>query len=145
MNKLLTLILCLFFFSCQMESKPDLEALKKEVEATEIAFSDYSVAHGTQAAFVAFAHENAAIKRRDTVIVGIDGIRAYYGESSLLESRLAWKPSFVDVASSGDMAYTYGRYTFWGLRPDSTEINNTGVFHTVWKKNEAGEWKFVYD
>jgi ketosteroid isomerase-like protein len=43
------------------------------------------------------------------------------------------------------MAYTYGKY-LWKIRDekgDTTEYR--GVFHTVWKRDSEGTWKYVWD
>ena len=58
---------------------------------------------------------------------------------------LSWKPDFIDVSDSGDMAYTYGKalYTY----TDSLGVTKEypALFHTVWKRQEDGSWKFVWD
>ncbi|GAB4241033.1 MAG: hypothetical protein Tsb0034_17820 [Ekhidna sp.] len=142
---ILIVALIVWMTACNTRDKVDIASVKKEIEQREIAFSDYAAAHGVKEAFLEFAHENAVLNRNETIISGKEGIRQYFENSPLINVKLQWRPTFVDVAASGDMAYTYGDYTFSALRPDSVEINATGIFHTVWKKNAKGEWKFVYD
>ena len=57
----------------------------------------------------------------------------------------SWKPDFVDVSSSGDLGYTYGQYTFIRLDSIGNETASQGIFHTVWKRQSDGNWRFVYD
>jgi ketosteroid isomerase-like protein len=52
---------------------------------------------------------------------------------------------FVDVAASGDLAYTYGQYTISSKDENGKEITKSGVFHTVWKQQSDGSWKYVWD
>ena len=66
-------------------------------------------------------------------------------ESTLRDVRLEWEPGFVDASAAGDMGYTYRPYQFSAVDTGGQEIRATGVFHTVWKKQADGEWKFVYD
>jgi ketosteroid isomerase-like protein len=56
-----------------------------------------------------------------------------------------WSPDFIDVSKEGDMAYTYGKYVWQS--PDSTGKMNVsnGIFHTVWKRQVDGSWKYVWD
>ena len=61
------------------------------------------------------------------------------------EVSLTWKSDFVEVAASGDLVYTYGKYTYSFVDADGNTIENKGVFHTVWKRQLDGTWKFVWD
>jgi len=54
-------------------------------------------------------------------------------------------PNLIDVSASGDLAYTYGSYTSKILANDGNVSDGSGTFHTVWKRQSNGEWKFVWD
>ena len=56
---------------------------------------------------------------------------------------LTWEPDFADVAKSGDLGYTWGRYTYTSF--DSTESPSCGFYVTIWKKQLDGSWRFVFD
>ncbi|MEQ6168267.1 nuclear transport factor 2 family protein [Ekhidna sp. MALMAid0563] len=131
--------------SCSTVKKKDLVSLKQEIAAAEKAFNDYATEYGVKEAFLNFAHKSAVLNRRDSIIVGKEAIENYFDNQTLMEVTLQWKPDFIDVSSSGDMAYTYGKYTFSAITADSSEINASGIFHTVWKRDKNGEWKYVYD
>jgi ketosteroid isomerase-like protein len=60
-------------------------------------------------------------------------------------SSLVWKPDYVDVSKSGDLGYTYGTYNYTSLDSLGNEQSSSGVFHTVWKRQEDSSWKFVSD
>ena len=74
---------------------------------------------------------------------GKDGIKKYYDRNDKAD-QLTWKPSYVSASESGDMGYTYGEYDFSGVRAGTT-LTDHGIFHTVWKKQKDGSWKFVLD
>jgi ketosteroid isomerase-like protein len=58
---------------------------------------------------------------------------------------LKWTPDFIDVAASCDLGYTYGKYTF-AVTDSTGKVNESrGYFHTVWKKQKDGNWRFVWD
>lgn len=52
---------------------------------------------------------------------------------------------FCRYCKSGDLAYTYGKYNFSALSTNGEKISSTGIFHTVWKKQDDGSWKYVWD
>ena len=143
MKTLIHLSVLIILVNCG--SPANSEDLKKEIAQAEKAFNDYAQKNGVKEAFLAFAHENAVINRRDSIISGKDAIQNYFENQTLTNVVLQWKPDFIDVSSGGDMAYTYGKYTFSAMAPDSTEINASGIFHTVWKQDANGDWKYVYD
>jgi len=60
-------------------------------------------------------------------------------------NRLTWAPQYVDVAASGDLAYTYGTYEFHSIGKDGKPAVEYGKYATVWKKQNDGQWKVVLD
>ena len=127
------------------EGEADLESLKQEVYNAELAFTRMAQEEGIARAFVSFADENAVLKRNDILIEGRDAIEAYFSKQDLSGVSLIWKPDFIDVAASGDMAYTYGHFTLSQTDSMGTAQSVSGVFHTVWKRQEDGSWKYVWD
>jgi ketosteroid isomerase-like protein len=125
--------------------KPAFEQWKAEVVSTEEAFAQMADEEGMTAAFLHFAAEDAVLQRGNTVIKGKNDIRTYLNQQTLQEVNLKWHPDFVEVAASGDLAYTYGKYTFSAVDTSGTPINANGIFHTVWKRQANGEWKYVWD
>jgi len=122
-----------------------IETAKKEIVQTEQAFEAMAKEKGLSEAFSFFADSAATLSRGSYVIHGKDSIRLFYLSSRYNGVKLEWKPDFVDVSSSADLGYTYGKYTF--ITRDSTrqEIRSKGIFHTVWKKQANGQWRFVWD
>ena len=85
--------------------------------------------------------------RNNSLIIGIDSLRESYKnkESEIGKVSLTWKPDFVDVAISGDLGYTYGKYVYTTTDSIGTKNVLEGIFHTVWKRQPDGTWKFVWD
>lgn len=136
----------MLFFACTKDNQEaKIKTWKAEVVSAEEAFASMAAEQGVETAFVAFADENAVMNRNENIIKGLPAIKDYFANNSYSGVKLEWKPDFVEVASSGDLAYTYGHYTFSVV--DSTGITNSsqGIFHTVWKKQTDGSWKFVWD
>jgi ketosteroid isomerase-like protein len=127
--------------------KGSVDLWKKEILETEKNFSQMAKDKGVPEAFKYFAAEDVVLQRNNQLVIGKSELIAFYenqgGEDK--GASLTWKPDFVDVAASGDLGYTYGQYTY--SYPDSTgmRIENKGVFHTVWKRQADGSWRFVWD
>lgn len=153
MNKSLFFCLLLLCWSCspgqeksKTENNSSLQSqAEKEVLDVEQTFNDMAADKGVSAAFLAFAAEDAVIMRGNRIIAGKTDIQSFFEGSSLDSVQLSWKPDFVRAAKSGDMAYTYGPYTFSARDTTGQLIESTGIFHTVWVRQEDGSWKFVYD
>ena len=122
-----------------------MQVLKQEIEDTELAFARMAIDSGTENAFRAYAAPDAVIKRGNKLVSGYDSIVVYPDKTKQEGAQLNWSPDFISVSRSGDLAYTYGEfiYTF----PDSTGVihKQEGFFHTVWKRQPDGKWKFVGD
>lgn len=84
-------------------------------------------------------------KGNDSLIFGKEGIRNFYSADYYRTTSLQWEPDFVEVAASGDLAYTYGRYVLQSKDSTGKISERTGVFHTIWKKQADGSWKYVWD
>jgi ketosteroid isomerase-like protein len=141
------LLSCLICFSCSTTpAKTDIEAIKKEIVKAEKDFETMAAEKGVAEAFSFFADSNAVIKRQnDSLIHGKEGIRNYYSNPNYKNAIAKWAPDFVDVSVNGDLAYTYGKYT-WEFKDSAMKSSfYSGVFHTVWKKQGDGNWKYVWD
>lgn len=120
-----------------------LETWKNEIITTEIQFSDMAKKEGMNIAFLNFVADDGVLLRNDKLIKGKDSIKQFMKNSS--SRGLSWKPDFVDVSTSGDLGYTYGKYLFKYKDSLGNDKTSEGIFHTVWKKQPDNTWKFVWD
>jgi uncharacterized protein (TIGR02246 family) len=59
---------------------------------------------------------------------------------------LKFEPSKVEVAKSGDLAYTQGSYTLSLTDPQTKQlVNDHGSYVTTYRKQPEGSWKAVVD
>lgn len=134
------LILCLVFvlFSCS-ENKPVADP--RVLADADIAFSDYSVKHGIQKAFIEFAHDSVVLlKPKRLPIIGKKSLIESYADKSDSGVVLTWKPEKAFMAKSGELGYTYGFWTFI-----SSSDTTQGTYLTIWKKDANGNWKYIAD
>lgn len=136
----------MYLIGCQSpNNNEDLEKWKQEIVAVEKAFNDMAAEEGLARAFEHFAAEDGVIMRNMEIISGKEAISDYTSKSIGPNQSLTWSPTFVDVSASGDLAYTYGDFTFTIADSLGTKTEHKGIFHTVWKRQDDGTWRYVWD
>ncbi len=143
-TNILYFLIVLLFINCTIKPKNTMEALENEVRATELNFAKMAKEKGIAEAFIFYADENAVLMRNNQLIKGKSAIADYMKKSTNENITLEWEPDFVEVAASGDLAYTYGKYTL-SIAEKDTLKQSSGIFHTVWKLQSNGTWKYVWD
>jgi ketosteroid isomerase-like protein len=77
--------------------------------------------------------------------VGNENIRKYYQQLKTGDVTLTWAPDFIEISDDATLAYTYGKFVWKSKTIDEQTKVSTGVFHTIWKKQKNGSWKYVWD
>lgn len=144
MTRILTVVLVLGLAGVALAEEPPT-GVAGEVWAADVEF-DRASAEGDLEAF-------AALLAEDAVFLGsgrLDGresiVRAW--GPLFAEDRatvLRWKPHTVEVAASGDLAYTLGDFESTTTMPDGTMSRMTGTYVSIWRRGEDGEWRAVVD
>jgi ketosteroid isomerase-like protein len=82
----------------------------------------------------------------DKKATGKEDVRRYFGQLLMLPGlSLSWEPSKVEVARSGDLAYTQGSYRMAFPDPHGKPATDQGKTLEVWRKQADGSWKCVAD
>lgn len=139
--------LCLVFpaLSQPLSSK---NKLMEEIRKIEKQFETDVNKFGADFAFYKYAAPQAVIKRgNDSLIFGANAIKKYYSNSSTkkLKAKAYWTPDFIDVSEDGSIGYTYGKYRWITTDSLGKTKEYSGIFHTIWKKQADGSWKYVWD
>ncbi len=58
---------------------------------------------------------------------------------------ISWKPTKVEVAKAGDLAYVTGTYEDTMTDASGKSVKDRGSYVTIWKKQADGSWKVVVD
>ena len=140
------IVCCLTLIACSNNSTGLKEKSKSEIAAAEKDFAKMAEEKGIAEAFAFFADSSAVIKRQhDTLIKGKENIRNFYSADFYKTATVKWSPDLIDAAESGDIGYTYGKYT-WQTKDSTGKTDEFhGVFHTVWKRQTDGSWRYVWD
>jgi len=120
---------------------------KEEIRQTEENFAKMVKISGIKEAFLVYADSDAVLLRNNKLYKGEKSIMEYFEKQKLSGTNviLEWKPNFIDVAESGELAYTYGKYTYSYIDSSGQKTEDKGIFHTIWKRQTDGKWKFVWD
>jgi ketosteroid isomerase-like protein len=144
------LSLFVFTFCCvvgcqQSNTVQDFEKWEAEIMDVEKAFNDMAQEKGLIEAFEFYAAENGVIRRGKKVIKGKKAIADWYKNDVRPNETLTWIPTYIEVSNTGDMAFTYGDYIFTSLDSLGKKKESKGIFHTVWRRQTDGTWRFVWD
>ena len=138
------ILFLLIFILAACDTQTDV-AVKKTADVQDIinadkAFSDMSRQLGMKKAFIQYISKEGALLRPDHMpIVGADAID-FLSQINDTAYTISWVPTRGDIASSGDLGYTFGVYT---LATADTTLKGTYV--RIWKKQPDGDWKFFLD
>jgi ketosteroid isomerase-like protein len=58
---------------------------------------------------------------------------------------IKWRPQFVEVLDDESLALTRGPYRMISKDENGDETEHWGTFNSVWRLNEDGEWRVVFD
>jgi ketosteroid isomerase-like protein len=123
----------------------DQAQLKAELIKMEHDFCTMASVQGVPAAFAHFAAPDAAFFDVDPrEHRGPEAVRLRMADFPP-NAKLTWAPLQVDVAASGDLGYTWGRYEFRSPGADGPERVGGGFYLTIWKRQPDGSWKFAID
>ena len=59
--------------------------------------------------------------------------------------KIGWTPDRIDIAQSGELGYSSGRYSMDFTGPGGKPVHDKGKYLTVWKKQADGSWKVLLD
>ncbi|MEO8664671.1 MAG: DUF4440 domain-containing protein [Ignavibacteria bacterium] len=136
-----SLMLCLFIagiYSCSgSENKTtDADVIMQE----DIKFCKYSIKEGFFNAFLKFADAGIIkFSEGQHPVVGIKDLAKAYDNRPGTKD-LIWEPVMGEVAESGDLGFTWGKWHF--TNKDTTLYGN---YFTVWKRQSDGSWKVLLD
>jgi ketosteroid isomerase-like protein len=58
---------------------------------------------------------------------------------------LQWKPTHIELARSGDLAYDFGAMTLTYVDTKGATVDFVGKYVVVWKKSADGQWRVAVD
>ena len=130
----------------QSGGKSDPAAAEKAIKADQVKWNDDFKAKNLEALLSHYA-DDAFFVAPGVQAEGSTAIRKLYA-GALADNYFSVELASdkVDVASSGDLAYSRGHFSEKGQDPKTKKIvSDSGWFLTVYKKQADGSWKAVED
>lgn len=135
----------LLLVGCGRTAEVDVAREEQKVLDADRRFASETLARGGDG-WADFFAEDAIMFPSSGKIAGQDSIRAFMTKVMTPDApKLLWEPEHVEVAESGDLAYTIGRWQSVADFEGEGSVLAEGHYLTVWRKNAAGEWKVATD
>ena len=125
----------------------DVAAVEKELRAIETQWNKDYNGRDVDAVMGHYAEDAALANPGVQLAAASDSRRAaitqFVSDPNL---KIEFESDRVQVAKSGDLAYTRGHFTMQGTDPATKQPRSgTGNYLSVWKKQSDGSWKVVED
>lgn len=132
---------------CDTYEKPDTKEIEQQLQVNEARWNRAYAERDAKALASMYADDAALANPGEDLVRGKAAIEqataAFAADPNL---KVAFEANRIQVARSGELAYTRGRYTLTMTDPGSNKPEtSTGHYLTVWKKQADGNWKAVED
>lgn len=114
----------------------------EELKEADRLFAIETAERGTAGWVEAFAVDGKLVSGAG-VVDGRDAVEEVMGVLDSPDYSLTWEPVFAE--GSSDIGYTYGNYRRETKDASGEMVVELGRYVTIWRRNEAGEWKVVVD
>jgi uncharacterized protein (TIGR02246 family) len=147
---LAVLALAAVFAGCRPAPSPTpdtRDADAKAIRDLETAWNQAAVARDLDKITSFYTEDASILDSYAPTITGIAAIRAVT-KDSLADKNLfmSFTSSKIEVAKSGDLAYSQGTYTWTGTDPKTRKVmTEQGKFVNVYRKQADGAWKIAAD
>lgn len=126
-------------------NKTSREQARQAITKAEADFEKARAERGLEGWLSFFADDTADFVRGGPFTFTKDEMRKRLQKDFDPADQLTWKPVKIEVADSGDLAYSLGTWQLKGKDPKGNDVTQTGKYITVWKKQKDGSWKVVVD
>jgi uncharacterized protein (TIGR02246 family) len=140
----------LLAIGCSQSPPPEPKDMRAEDEATirklDEAWSQAASSKQLDAVVSYYSDDASLLPPGEPTITDKEAIRkAWEGLLTAPNSSLHWDATKVEVARSGDLAYSQGTYEMMFDDAKGKPLVDRGKYLEVWKKQVDGSWKAVSD
>ena len=143
----LVVVAMLAMAGCGTREKPNTAEIEQRILAQEEQWNRAFAQRDAEALAGFFADDAAMASPGEQLVRGKQSIReavdAFAEDPNL---NVSFRANRVQVAKSGDLAYTRGQYMLTSTDPATNQPESSrGYYLTVWQKQSDGSWKAVED
>jgi ketosteroid isomerase-like protein len=115
-----------------------------DVRCREIGFSQSTENRDIQA-FRSFIDADARFVSNE-VLRGVDAVaEAWAVFFTNPGPTIRWRPEVIEVLENGTLALSRGPYRVVSQDADGNVVESWGTFNSVWRVNDDGQWRVVFD
>jgi ketosteroid isomerase-like protein len=123
----------------------DMHADEEAVRAADLDWAKAAASKDVAKVISYYADDAAMYPPNAPMAAGKPALKvAWTGMVNLPGFMVSWVPSRVEVARSGDLAWSTGTYNL-NVSVPGTPSNDHGKYVAVWKKQSDGSWKVEAD
>ena len=125
----------------------DGKAIEHQLRDNEAKWNQAYASHDAETLAAAYADDAALANPGSDLVTGRTAIRketaAFAADPNL---KVQFAADRIQVAQSGDLAYTRGHYDLTMTNPETRKPESSkGSYLTIWQKQADGSWKAVED
>ena len=124
---------------------PEPKATAATLQRLEREFMKSVAEKGTQGYLSYYADDAVGVPDGGGFLRGRNEIAKRAGYFDNKRNHMTWTPLGADVATSGDLGYTYGNFVLTSKNKDGKLVTSYGKYTSIWKKQPDGQWKVVVD
>ncbi len=132
------LLFPLALVACASTAVVDMNEVKPEVEAREIAFAATMADRDLEAFRTFLSPEAIFFNGKETLRGPEEILRVWAPYFEGQTAPFSWHPDTVEVLESGELALSSGPV----LGANGAEV---GRFNSIWRKGKDGHWRVVFD
>jgi uncharacterized protein (TIGR02246 family) len=141
-----SLALALFASGCGQQAPPDTRAADEAtIKDLDAQWSKTAGARDVDGTISYYADDASMLPPNAPIANGKAAIRADWAAFLVPGSAVSWEANKVEVARSGDLAYTLGDYQSTMKDAQGKLVMDRGKYVEAWKKQADGKWKVVAD
>ena len=115
-----------------------------DVRCREIGFSQ-SAENRDMQAFRCFIDADARFVSSE-VLRGVDAVvEAWAVFFTDPGPTIKWRPEVIEVLENNTLALSRGPYHVVSIDADGNTVESWGTFNSVWRVNDDGQWRVVFD
>ena len=135
----------MFSVGCNEKTPVDTRAEEQTVRDLDVQWAKTAATRDVDATVAYYSDDATVSPPNEALATTKAAIRAGWAELLTPGNDISWQPSKVEVASSGDMAYSMGSYTLTMKDAQGNPVTDHGKYTEIWKKQADGKWKTVAD
>jgi ketosteroid isomerase-like protein len=137
--------LLLVVSGCNRQAPDNRAADESTIRNLDAQWSKAAGAHDLDGIVSYYSDDAVLLPPNAPAATNKQSIRAAWADLAVPGVAIAWQALKVEVARSGDLAYSTGTYTLAMKDPQGKPIADMGKFMEVWKRQADGGWKAVAD